>query len=380
VVLDPFCGAGTTVIAAAKHGNPVIGVDLDPFSSLLSRAAIATNADLNKVASLLETSKNSDSINFPEEARELFSEADLAYAASLFTRLNRALNVNGSGILGNLLDDPSGLLDSEVIALTAIGVAANESARVVRGSNPVWYRRPIAGEPKRPDATLASATKAAMHIIMKDLKDLQPRLTRREARIFNADSRTLDLPDSSIDLVLTSPPYLNRLDYVVNHLAPLALLNGLIDFSLDSMRKEMIGTTKIVDKGRPPSPEWGPLCLETLNRIASHPSKASQTYYYWNFDRYFRDLSTIITLLRRVCKKGARGLIVIQNSYYKDLVIPVPEIIIEMGRSVGLSVRVVRREAARTHLGTINPHQMGHAPKKILQESVLLLEVPITTL
>ena len=60
------------------------------------------------------------------------------------------------------------------------------------------------------------------------------------------------------------------------------------------------------------------------------------------------------------------------ESYYKAVAIPAPEIHVEMGNQLGLSMRVVRREAVRTHLGTISPID-DYAPGKVIEESVVLL-------
>jgi len=138
----------------------------------------------------------------------------------------------------------------------------------------------------------------------------------------------------------------------------------------------MIGTTKIVGKGMPPSVDWGSICLEVLGKIEGHPSKASGSYYYWNFCKYFQDLFEWLGGLKKICKIGARGLVVVQNSYYKSVAIPVAEILMEMSGKIGISMKVVKREAVRTHLGTISPRQMNYVPKKVLEESVILLEVP----
>jgi hypothetical protein len=38
VVLDPFCGSGTTLVEALSHTRQVIGLDCDPLACLISRA------------------------------------------------------------------------------------------------------------------------------------------------------------------------------------------------------------------------------------------------------------------------------------------------------------------------------------------------------
>lgn len=47
-VLDPFCGAGTTLVEAKLSGRPTIGVDRNPLAVALSRAKVAS-VDLDQV-------------------------------------------------------------------------------------------------------------------------------------------------------------------------------------------------------------------------------------------------------------------------------------------------------------------------------------------
>ncbi|WP_255366141.1 DNA methyltransferase [Amycolatopsis sp. M39] len=44
VVLDPFCGTGTTGVAALEHGCSFVGVDLDPVCAGLARRRLAEAA------------------------------------------------------------------------------------------------------------------------------------------------------------------------------------------------------------------------------------------------------------------------------------------------------------------------------------------------
>ena len=45
VVLDPFCGTGTTLVETKKHGIRSIGCDAHPFAALVSR--VKTNWELD---------------------------------------------------------------------------------------------------------------------------------------------------------------------------------------------------------------------------------------------------------------------------------------------------------------------------------------------
>jgi DNA methylase len=45
LLLDPFCGTGTTLVEARKHGIPSAGCDAHPFAALVSR--VKTNWELD---------------------------------------------------------------------------------------------------------------------------------------------------------------------------------------------------------------------------------------------------------------------------------------------------------------------------------------------
>ena len=48
LILDPFCGSGTTLVESALSGNYSIGIDIDPFSALISKVK-TTKIDVVKL-------------------------------------------------------------------------------------------------------------------------------------------------------------------------------------------------------------------------------------------------------------------------------------------------------------------------------------------
>jgi len=371
VVLDPFLGSGTSAVAALKCGNPFIGVDIDPFSVLLSRAKIATGADIDKVVTLLTKPVEVELCqSFCKETSILFSLKDLIYAQQVFVNISRDMERDKDSCWEMILNAPTKSFDDHAVALAAMVIAAQSSCKIAIGSNPVWKRIPVPGEIIR----VLPLKQQAIHNAQKMCQDLSSSDKQRHSRaqLFKTcDARSLDIPDNSVDFVLTSPPYLNRLDYVVDHLPALTLLSGFVDINIDRLRRQMIGTTKINEKNGKIDKSWGRSCAEVLSAIKQHKSKASDSYYYWTYYQYFKDMYTILTELERKCKKGALGLFVLQNSYYKEIDIPTSKIICEMARNIGFKSKVIRCEDVRTHLGTLNPNLKKNAPNKQLTEKVI---------
>ena len=137
-------------------------------------------------------------------------------------------------------------------------------------------------------------------------KLLDQREITGEAIVERGDARALDLFDNSIDLIITSPPYLNAIDYLRGHRMSLIWLGHSIP-ELRKIRSDSIGAERALDgealkqvdemvatiKGEVDAPEKLPLATIT---------------------RYAHDLTLFAGELHRVCKAGAEVVTVIGNS------------------------------------------------------------------
>ena len=372
-ILDPFCGSGTTLVAALKLGIPAIGVDLDPFSCLLSRAKISTQIDARKVRRLLRPSGRLHPLpTFDDSATDLFDTDCLNYASSVISRVVRSTGGSPDLVLNKLLRDKTGKYDSEVVAVTALCVGASKSANLVRGSNPTWYRKGVTGEKDNIEALL-SATKHTGDRMVTDLESLRDTVGTRNIRIFNSDV-TKGMPKLGkrpITHIVTSPPYLTRMDYVVKHLPHLLILGGMSKISIDHLRNRMIGTPRIVSKGIFDR-RWGPTCVSTLELIESHPSYASSNYYIWTYFQYFQSLFSSLMHIIDKLSTQATGLVVVQDSYYKDIHVPLSRVVVEMLTGLGCDAEVIRQESVRPKLQQLNPaHKHAKRNVKSSEDAVL---------
>jgi hypothetical protein len=86
----------------------------------------------------------------------------------------------------------------------------------------------------------------------------------------------------------------------------------------------------------------GSTCNEFLASVGAHKSKASSGYYLKTHLDYFSKLSSSIDRIVTVMRPGAKAILVVQDSYYKDVHNDLPTIVSEMAELSGLVVRVKR--------------------------------------
>ncbi|MDH6260006.1 hypothetical protein M2427_003940 [Bradyrhizobium sp. BR13661] len=367
MVLDPFVGSGTSLLACSLLGCGGHGVDISPFSLLLSRSRIAWRPDERLVFKYLKTKSSTHEDR--HSSKDVLRPNDASYVEGVVQAICKGRSVTPQTLWRKLMNDTTGRFDSEVVALLSMALGARDSTRLEKGSNPIWYRR-VESQTESSQASLRISAANWAKTISHDLLSA-PEAGRKDITIQQHDFTTLKTT-KRYDLCLTSPPYMNRLDYVVAHLPELSVLQHLIPFNLDQLRSDMIGTTRAVRKYHTEQTEgWGDRCRETLNSIYNHASYASQRYYYHIHADYFRRLSATILQLARLMKDRAEGIVVLQDSFYKDIKIPTPQICAEMLNNAGFESSIVRTTSVKAHMGRLSPAQTLYAPEKILGESVV---------
>jgi hypothetical protein len=173
-----------------------------------------------------------------------------------------------------------------------------------------------------------------------------------ELRLGAAESLSLK---RKADLVLTSPPYCTRIDYVVATHPELAVL-GHRKEELAQLRRKMLGTPLTKGVSKKAEEAWGVSANEVLRSVSAHKSKAADTYYRRYYANYFRHLWTSLGAIDSSTKRSGAIAVVVQDSYFKDVHIDLPTIVEEMGASLDRSsARIdfaVPRTMASIHPGT----------------------------
>lgn len=323
VILDPWCGSGTTLVAAQRLGHASIGVDRHPVAAIVTRLRTTS---YSKLPSIRPPSVQDVWACAEDDPIAQWFEPDAATRVRRWTEKACRYGEN-----------------QRLALLVAIMRVVRHLTPSSVGSNPTWVRKP------QPDFRCAVATRDLDQLIVDEYHDIRARLMSRagddgpEPMVLIGDAGRLPVRDGTIDYIATSPPYLTRIDYGVLYSRELAVLGK----ALQDIRASLTGTTLIRGTGeaRLPLP---PAVLDILEQVRKHDSKESSGYYFKNLRQYFQDLASATQELSRVSASGARAALVVQESYYKEIRIPLPELVAHFLEVLGWQFEgVVVRDVAR---------------------------------
>lgn len=380
-VLDPWNGGGTTTEMAAQQGFDTYGFDLNPVMVIVAKARTLQPDIRLSLESLLEDILlRADTVDVPFDNEPLLTWFGEDTAGSI-RRIEMAIQTV-------LIDAKSYQRPGMALSLSYVSPLAaffyvvlfkmlKVSLKSFRTSNPTWIKNAVTVDERIdiPRTELKKMVRSSVKFMCQDLARETTKLPREnvpQAKIEIASSLALPISNRSVDVVVTSPPYCTRIDYVIKTGPELALLGITGMTALRQLREGMIGTPTIADEIPPRSTKWGTTCSKLLNRVSRHSSRASKSYYLKTLIQYFDGIYKSLAEIDRVLAKKAEGFFVIQDSYYKEIRVDLAEIFTEMAGNIGW--RCDSRldfESPRTMVGVNRGARVYNNPPKPALETVL---------
>lgn len=234
VVLDPFCGAGSTLVAARSCGFVALGTDLSPWSILLSRLKASAPGRLDPQA-LRDATRRVEAPARRKAGRggPAFTAPDEPALARMLHPAVHAEAMRIAGLAAAARDDADGALVSDALFVALLCALPEHALLVRKGGWLAWAQDDGPAQGARSDATaLRRNVGARLRCMAEDLSgglfgpDPATGARGPAASVLRADARELPLEPGSVDLVVTSPPYANRHDYTRAYALELAFLVG----------------------------------------------------------------------------------------------------------------------------------------------------------
>jgi hypothetical protein len=154
-------------------------------------------------------------------------------------------------------------------------------------------------------------------------------------------------------------------------LPELTILGFDLNNNFDILRRKLIGSSTVPKGLLNMDEKWGTTCNSFLNSVQKHESKASATYYYKNHVQYFKSIYDSINELTRISKIGGKCVIVVQDSYYKNIHNNLAQIFTEMFQNNGHSLLHRKDFLNGATMGLIHPESKKYKMSQKPIESVL---------
>ncbi len=344
-VLDPFAGVGTTLIEALKHGDEVVGFEINPYAALACKAKTrVAHYDVEVLAEMLD--------RFEEYGEEKLS-------------LNHSpVSVPPKGFASRV---PFFSPEVERQVLVCLDFIAEETtdwvkdlfqlafgAVMVSFSNysyePSLGTRSAAGKPNVNHADVFSIVKRKLWEMHADIVTFQkwiakqtrrPQATIHPISYFDHGSR---IPPDSIDLLITSPPYLNNYHYIRNtrpHLFWLGMVQKSAD--LKTIEHQSFGQFWQTARSGPEirlKPRLPHLAEKLEELTARHAEKGIYGGRGWaNYAAaYFNDCQRFCALTRTCMRPGGTVVVVIGNNILQGIEFQTDRLFAEIAEQEGFEI------------------------------------------
>ena len=360
VIFDPFTGSGTVLVQSKLNNLEVYGVELNPLLYFIAKTKIntwQTNPDR-----LLKISNN-----LPNK-RIFEAPAFLKSGKQFRPNVLKNLEILKSGIDSY---DPTTLEDKNIkdLMLVAFSAILIDCSNLKRTPCLGYSRKKIISD----DAPLILFARKIQEI-SHDLRFIQNNYNEITAKseVFLDNSKEFQ-HSTMYDLVITSPPYMNGLDYVMNYKIEM----GWLEFAdnhkqLKNVKDEMVvcdNVSKglIKDFARNDarySNEWiEEIKRNIMNNIAKRGSYR-RTDMPEIVHKYFDDMYKIMHGVVRVIRKGGRFILVVGDSLIADVYLPTDLLLAKIGTELGLSIEKIEK-ARNRRSGQIRSYK--------LRESIITL-------
>ena len=384
VILDPFCGAGTTLVESKKSGIASVGMDSHPMAHFASSVKVdwSVSADrvlgyAGQVAESFSAAMENTEHLVPNFDSDVLQHPDLV--GGLLNPEESRLLIKNSISPGPALKTLTLLREIDEhgdATLRSLGRLALAGA-LVNGVSNLKFGPEVGVGRIKADAPVLESWGERIQRMADDLRFVQDQ-SAIPARVIKFDARNVDsvLAPKSVDAVITSPPYPNEKDYTRTTRLESVLL-GLItnrdelrQVKQDLLRSNTRGVYKtdnddeLVDGFRS--------IVDIADAIERRRIELGKTS---GFERlyarvtrlYFGGMLKHLASLRPVLRPGAKlAYVVGDQASFLRIMIPTGHIIADIAESLGY--RLIGIDLFRTRFST--------ATGQHLREEVVVLEWP----
>ncbi len=349
-VLDPFCGTATTALSAAYRGHEGVTTDINPFLVWFGRAKTAeyscasVDSTQSACARVIEAVNGRTIEPAPAPAihniERWWCQEALEFLCVLMSSIEAESEENSS---------------ERDLLLVAF------CRTLIKLSNAAFNHQSMSF---KDDGQLSIPLEIDMGQVFSDdirfvLKGAQE-TPEGTGRVVLGDARKLsDAVEGSFDLVITSPPYANRISYI-RELRPYMYWLGFLDGGRRAGELDWmtiggtwgVATSRLLDWVRPTEAFRDPVLDAALSGIESHGRKSGRVLANY-VAKYMVDIWAHFNSLVSVLGKDAEVHYIVGNSTFYGVLVSVERFYMAMLERLGfedIECRAIRKRNSKKEL------------------------------
>jgi DNA modification methylase len=357
IVLDPMVGSGTTVLEALLANRRGVGFDIDPLAVLISkvkttplrRGAVGRIGD-----EVLERAERSARTRRQALLSSLDSRWDRSTGAFVDYWFAKDVQVELAALVDAIqqVREPGvraflELAFSAVIITKSGGVSfafdlahtrPHRAKIAVSQNGEVIFGHDLLQDPSPRVKLLTKSLRSPLDEFRKRLANNQKHIPPSELgspqpSVAFGDAQALPLLDSTVDLIVTSPPYAsNAIDYMRAHKFSLVWL-GYDVGELGTLRREYVGGESLTEFTFHDLP---PHTSAVVGEVSERDPKKGLVLH-----RYYSEMTRVIREMLRVLRPGKPAIVVVGSSLMRGVDTQTGQCLAEIGESLGFEVPAI---------------------------------------
>jgi len=359
-VLDPFAGSGTVIIQAKMNGLYAFGNEINPWmTDIANTKANALKIDVEKLENFIKNIELDRMASCPTflKNEKHFEEDVLNELRKLKYYINNNKITNGDTHTQNAIK----------LAFSSILIPLSN-----------LKRSPCLGYVKNKSISVSSVKEVFISKVNEIIEDVQK--LRLEIRDFKDDKSMIELSSSAthnynqkFDLVITSPPYMNGMDYAINYKIEMSWLDYVSDHKeLKEIKEQMVVCDNVSKKfvknfdstENKYTNEW----IENIKKNINSNIERRGSYRRMDManivHKYFDDMYQIMKNVVPVINEKGRFILVVGDSLIVDEYVPTDLLLARIGVELGMKIESIVKARNR---------RSGQIRSYVLRETIITL-------
>jgi hypothetical protein len=313
LVVDPFCGAGTTLLAAKRGGFPSAGFDILPLGVFVSRVKL----EEYDVGALEEAVRRVISAKFRPPATKL-TDIRFMDMRKVFTPYAR----DDIAFFRERILEVDDVKARDFLMLALISVVS-QASNVMKDGGVLRIVK------KRHVPPVKHLFRSKLKRMLRDVRSV-PASPGVPWSADVGDARCLPLGDGCASAVVSSPPYLNFVDYTKVYALELGLLVGSAG-EMEGMRRRSLRSHISAEYSGKSADD----VKDVLGRVTKIDEGGKNPQVV---EGYLQDMYLVLKESARVLEAGGRAVFVVGNASLPNLTVDVDLILAELGERLGFAV------------------------------------------